>query len=396
MKLINYKPPKWFFGHKLAQKFLHRQKVPTKFIKLLDQEDTQIQKLDYKIKNTKYEIYIKRDDQTHRDIHLQGNKLRKLEFLFAEALSQNAKHILTAGGLQSNHCRAVAAVSKLFNLDSHLFLRSNTNDPSKLNINGNLLINFLLDSKIYLIEKRAQYLSDIEYKMKILKDKIKQNLGEESYIIPIGGSNTIGLFGYIEQFNEMIDKQNIDEFISDIIVTSGSGGTMSGLAIANYMTGSKFKIHSFCVCDNSNYFYNHLEKEFQNLFGSDTGVDTRNFVNIIQCSRGLGYAKSTQDELNFLVDFFRQTNVLLDPVYTGKTMYSLVNLLNDEKPTSDYFNDPNAENFVSNLKGNRILFIHTGGQLGNFDVDKFSEFSLCKTKSNVFNCFGDNVFNIRP
>ncbi|RNA25126.1 bifunctional D-cysteine desulfhydrase 1-aminocyclopropane-1-carboxylate mitochondrial-like [Brachionus plicatilis] len=359
MKIFDYRAPKWLLEHSLAKNI---RSLPQKRLRLLDKQETKIEKVGLNLQNGSFQMYIKRDDQSHNELHLQGNKLRKLEFLFAEALGKGAKHILTAGGLQSNHCRAVAGVSQLSGLKTHLFLRSDSNDASRLKINGNLLIDFLLGSKIYLVEKRAQYLTEIEYKMKILSEKIKVSSGDESYIIPIGGSNTTGLFGYLEQFDEMI-KQNIDEFIDDIVVTSGSGGTMSALAIANYFTGSKFKLHSFCVCDSSTYFYNHLKQEIQDLLGSETKVDVKSMVNIVQCSRGLGYAKSTKEELEFLVDFFRNTGIALDPVYTGKAMYALVNLLNGQKPTLDYHNDENARNFLSNLKGNRILFIHTGGQL---------------------------------
>lgn len=392
MKIFDYRAPKWLLAHSLAKniRFMPKKRLP-----LLDKSETKIEKVNFNLDNREFEVFVKRDDHTHSELHLQGNKLRKLEFLFADALEKGAKHVLTAGGLQSNHCRAVAGVSQLTGFKTHLFLRSDTHDPSAININGNLLIDIMLGSKIYLIEKRAQYLTEIEYKMKILSEKIKKCSGEESYIIPIGGSNSIGLFGYLEQFDEMM-RQNIDQFIDDIVVTSGSGGTMSAIAIANYLTGSKFKIHSFCVCDSSDYFYNHLEKEIYDLFGNETKIDAKNLVNIVQCSRGLGYAKSTKEELEFLVDFFRQTGIILDPVYTGKAMYALVNLLNGQKPTLAYDKDENAKNFLANLKGKKVLFIHTGGQLGNFDNGKYLEYAMDNNRlNNIQNCFGENIFNLK-
>jgi len=237
----------------------------------------------------------------------------------------------------------------------------------------------LLGANIYLIEKRAQYLESIEYKMNILEEK----LNEPSYKIPIGGSNITGLFGYLECFNEMLQQQHIDEFIDDIIVTTGSGGTMAGLAIANYLTGSRIKIHAFCVCDNKAYFNSYLSKEFTNL--TQETINPNKLVNIIECSKGLGYAQSTQLELEFIAKFFQQTNILLDPVYTGKTLFTLMNLLNDLKPTLAYTNDEAAFSFKKSLKGNRILFLHTGGQLGVFDTNKFD--IIFKNKSNIFNYF---------
>ncbi len=156
---------------------------------------------------------------------ISGNKIRKLEFLFADAVcNHNAKHILTAGGLQSNHCRAVAGLAQMLGLKAHLFLRSHTNDPNEIdqNTNANLLIDRMLGANVYLIEKRAQYAGNILFKMNTLKEKLEQKYANEaSYIIPIGGSNTTGLFGYIEQFNEMLYDQSIDQFVDDIIITTG-------------------------------------------------------------------------------------------------------------------------------------------------------------------------------
>lgn len=215
---------------------------------------------------------------------------------------------------------------------------------------------------------------------------LQEKLTEPSYKIPIGGSNTIGLFGYLQCFNEML-QQNINEFIDDIVVTTGSGGTMSGLAIANYLTGSKFKIHAFCVCDSRAYFSNHLSKQFTDLTQTQT-VDPNKLVNIIECSKGHGYAQSSEKELEFIMKFFQQTNLLLDPVYTGKTLFTFFNLLNGLKPTLAYSIDEMALNFKKNLKGNRVLLMHTGGQLGMFDTGKYDAIFKQNT-SNIFNSFNN-------
>jgi 1-aminocyclopropane-1-carboxylate deaminase/D-cysteine desulfhydrase-like pyridoxal-dependent ACC family enzyme len=110
---------------------------------------------------------------------------------------------------------------------------------------------------------------------------------------------------------------------------------------------------------------------------------------------GMGYAQSTKDELEFLIDVFRQTGILLDPVYTNKTLFTLVNLLTNKQPTLSYQNDKSANNFLKNLKGNRILFIHTGGQLGLFDNFKFSSVFNNNIKKNIYDCFNQNIYNIK-
>lgn len=397
MKISAYTAPKWFLQHKLVQKYVDASKIPKYRLQLLDREQTKIENIDMielglidAQKNNDYKLYVKRDDQTHEQVQTQGNKLRKLEFLFADALKNHkARHVITAGGLQSNHARAVAAVCRKLNLKSHLFLRSHTSRPNELNLNGNLLLDLMLDANVYLIEKNAQYVQAIEYKMKLLAEK----LNEPSYLVPIGGSNLTGLFGYVEFFDEILSKQKADEFVDDIVVTTGSGGTMSAIAIANFLTGSRFKVHAFCVCDSSKYFYDHLTQMITDLFGVEVNLNAKDLVNIVQCSKGLGYAKSTVDEIKFIVGFFQRTGILLDPVYTGKTMYTLVNLLNGRKPHLDYENDVNAKNFASKLKGNRIMFVHTGGQLANFDNHKFDDY-FGQVKPNIYDCFGDKIFTL--
>jgi len=394
MNLKTYTAPVWFLQNEFIRKNLINVKIPKHRFEFMVNVPTKIERLDLKsVKN--YEIYVKRDDLTHDSVQLQGNKIRKLEFLFADALvNHQAKHILTAGGLQSNHCRVVACLASRLNLKPHLFLRSHTQSPSELETNGNLLINRLLDSNIYLIEKTAQYAQKIEYKMKFLAKTLKDRHNENSYIIPIGGSNTIGLYGYIEQFKEMLEIQQIDKFIDDLVITCGSGGTMAGLAIANYLTGSKFKIHAFGVCDNSAYFYEHLKWQLNELMGQDHHVNVYDLVNIIECSKGLAYAKSTKSELEFMINTFQQTGLLLDPVYTNKTLFTLVNLLNNNKIALNwqYQTDQRAQDFLKNLKGNRVLFIHTGGQLGIFDHGKFD---VALDNHNVHNCFNENIFNLK-
>lgn len=135
MKLVAYQAPKWFYDHPLIIKHLKNilSKIPSHRIDLVSSRPTPIQRLASFKSLPDYDFLVKRDDLTHHDIHLQGNKLRKLEFIFADVLSKKAENILTAGGLQSNHCRAVAAVCARLGLQSHLFLRSSHSNINKVN-----------------------------------------------------------------------------------------------------------------------------------------------------------------------------------------------------------------------------------------------------------------------
>jgi D-cysteine desulfhydrase len=395
MKLKTYTAPNWFLKNELVKRNAKNITLPKHRFEFMVNVPTKIERLELKSSIKNYEIYVKRDDLTHDSLQLQGNKIRKLEFLFADAfVNHQAKNILTAGGLQSNHCRVVACLAQRLNLKPHLFLRSHTQNPNELVTNGNLLIDRLLNANIYLIEKNAQYAQTIEYKMKLLAKMLKDKFDENSYIIPIGGSNTTGLFGYIEQFKEMLEIQQIEKFIDDIVITCGSGGSMAGLVIANYLTGSRFKIHAFCVCDNSAYFYEHIKWQLNEILGVDHQINVYDLVNIIECSKGLGYAKSTKAELEFMMNIFQQTGLLLDPVYTNKTLFTLINLLNKNKgPLSlQYEADPRAKDFSKYLKGNRILFIHTGGQIGVFDQGKFD---VILDNKKIHDCFNEKIFNLK-
>ena len=196
----------------------------------------------------------------------------------------------------------------------------------------------------------------------------------------------------------MLNRQKIDQFIDDVVVTTGSGGTMSGLAIGNHLTGAKVNLHAFCVCDNRDYFLAHLKSQMAELFLKQD-ISPIDMVNIVECSKGLGYGESSRDELAFLVDVFRQTGILLDPVYTGKTLYTLVNVLLGRRPTAAYDNDRMVSDFRKNLKGKRILFVHTGGQLGLFDHNKFKtllddESDSSKSSQKVFDCRGQKIDTI--
>lgn len=129
-------------------------------------------------------IFIKRDDQ--HDCYGSGNKLRKLEFSFGEILSRpDCRHVITAGSLHSNHCKAVAVLAARFRRQAHLLLRTDrTNDDEQL-LQGNPLLNYLLGAKFYLMPRKASIKTDLEPRAK----QLTENLGGENfcYTIPIGG-----------------------------------------------------------------------------------------------------------------------------------------------------------------------------------------------------------------
>ncbi|XP_073141823.1 D-cysteine desulfhydrase 1, mitochondrial [Henckelia pumila] len=295
------------------------------------------------------EVYIKRDDLS--GMQLSGNKVRKLEFLLADAVAQGADCVITIGGIQSNHCRATAVAAKYLNLDCYLILRTSKvlvdEDPG---LTGNLLVERLVGAHIDLVTKEEYAKVGSVALTSVLKEKLL-NEGRKPYVIPVGGSNSLGTWGYIEaikEIEEQCGKGNGETVFDDIVVACGSGGTIAGLSVGCLLSDLGAKVHAYCVCDDPDYFYDYSQGL---LDGLRAGVNSRDIVRI-QNAKGLGYAMSSAEELKFVSDIAAATGVVLDPVYSGKAAYGMMKDMG-EKPEM--------------WEGRKILFIHTGGLLGLFE-----------------------------
>jgi D-cysteine desulfhydrase len=290
-------------------------------------------------------IYIKRDDQTGTEI--SGNKIRKLEFAVKEAINKGCDTLITCGGIQSNHARATAAIAAKLGITSHLVLRGSAESQ----IDGNLFLNKLLGAHIH-------YISADDYKNKRFEimTEIKNKLlcqGYKAYIIPEGASNGIGSFGYFNAVEEIINQQSEMGIIFDAIVSAvGSGGTYAGLFIANKIYNNKADIYGVNVCDDEEYFKDRINEIIYDSFKyTESTIDfSKNEIKIIDGYVGRGYALSRPEELEFVHNFARLEGIILDPVYTGKAMFGLIEEIKKGR-FKDYSN---------------ILFIHTGGMYGLF------------------------------
>lgn len=293
-----------------------------------------------------FKLSIKRDDMTGST--LSGNKVRKLEFLMADALSQGCQHVVTCGGIQSNHCRAVAVAARQLGMKPHLVLRTDIQDVAEVGCEGNLLLDRLCGADIYLAPLRSPYLTELLPRMNQIVQNIWETKGEKCYPIPVGGSNEVGLFGYLTVIQELEAQGALEEF-DDLVFACGSGGTAAGLAIGNYLTGNKLRIHGIAVSDDSKYFHAHCNEMLSNM---GLKVQSEDILDIIDGHKGRGYGLSTQEELDFLTEVSLQTGIMLDPVYTGKAVKGLVHEL---QHNPDMF------------KGHRVLYLHTGGVFGLYD-----------------------------
>jgi len=298
-------------------------------------------------------IYIKRDDQTGTEV--SGNKIRKLEFSVREALNQGADVLITCGGIQSNHCRATAAVASRLGMKSVLVLRGDSETES----DGNLLIDKLLGAEIHFITPE-EYKNNKAEIMEQIKVQLEKQ-GYKPYIIPEGASNGIGGFGYYNAMEEIIcQEKEMGVHFDRIVLAVGSGGTHSGLFLASKTLEYTGEIYGINVCDDALHFKNEIYKILhESMKYMDVNLHiSKDEIHIMDGYVGRGYALSRPEELNFIHDFARLEGIILDPVYTGKAMYGLV-----EEIKKGTFK--NCEN---------ILFIHTGGAFGLFPQKHLFEF----------------------
>lgn len=296
------------------------------------------------------ELYIKRDDTT--GIELSGNKIRKLEFLLAEALAQGADTVITCGGEQSNHCRATALAATRLGLGSVVLLR--TDDPGNPPATtGNILLDRLAGADIVWISRpdwarRAQLMAEHAERLRAQ--------GRTPYVIPEGGSNAMGAWGYVRAAEELAGQlSELEPVPTTIVYAAGSGGTGAGLILGVRMLGldeHNVRVAGVCVCDDRDYFVTTIHgicTDFDNCFGTGVGIEPGD-IDIIDGYVGLGYAKSRPEELDELRDLARREAIILDPVYTGKAFYGL---------TRELARDPGRF-------GQRVVFVHTGGIFGLF------------------------------
>lgn len=294
------------------------------------------------------EFWIKRDDLT--GAALSGNKVRKLEFLLAEALERQADTVITCGGEQSNHCRATAIAASQLGLSAVLLLR--TADPNNPpTFRGNLILDRLAGAEI-------RWISHADYARRgELLESVAEGLrgaGRRPYVIPEGGSNALGSLGYVlacEELAAQIDA--LPEKQTTIVYAAGSGGTGAGLALGVKMTGLSergVRCAGFNVCDDRDYFVRVIHNIASDMRDRWPGVPALHptEIDIVDGYVGLGYAKSRTEELNTLRDFVRREGIVLDPVYSGKAFYGLSRELARDRGRF----------------GERIIFVHTGGIFG--------------------------------
>jgi len=301
---------------------------------------TPIQKLNKIHDYNGYRIWLKRDDLT--GLELTGNKARKLDFLIRDAVLSGAQRVITCGGLQSNHCRATAFYAAKAGLKCTLFLRGD----SPAEAQGNFFLDRLLGTEIIFITPE-QYKNNSE-----LMNEQAAKSPEPAYVIPEGGSNEIGSWGYVSAYDEILSQQtDLGLEFTAIVTATGSGGTHAGLLIGRHIHRSETEIWSVNVADSAPEFVRRIHgicQAFCQRYHYQLNI-TENDIHILDGFIGPGYAAIGSEEINLIRRMAREEGLILDPAYTAKAFLGLLNLLDRQV-----------------LPKGPVLFIHTGGSFGLF------------------------------
>jgi D-cysteine desulfhydrase family pyridoxal phosphate-dependent enzyme len=283
-------------------------------------------------------LFVKRDDQT--GLALGGNKTRKLEFLLAEAQANGARTLITAGAVQSNHCRQTAAAAARHGFDCTLVL---TGQP-EASLSGNLLLDHLLGANLIWTDR-----SQRDAILKQTFDDAWQS-GRRPFLIPYGGSSPTGALGYAFALQEMLEQAPSSPMGSPpdwIVFPTSSGGTHAGLALGAKAFGFSGKVLGISIDETAADLQQHvstLASQAADLLGEPLSFSPEDIlVNDSYLGQGYGIAAGPEREAMLL--FARTEGLLLDPVYTGRAAAGLVDLT--------------RRGFFSST--DRVLFWHTGG-----------------------------------
>lgn len=279
------------------------------------------------------QILVKRDDQT--GLAFGGNKTRKLEYLMADAQAQGAKTVITAGAVQSNHCRQTAAAAARLGFDCILVLAGKK--PEKVSAN------FLLD---HLAGAEFAWADDFSTRDAVLQETFDkaQGAGRRPYLVPYGGSSPVGAAGYVFSMRELLEQGVQPDWV---VFPSSSGGTQAGMVLGAEIFGFQGNVLGISVDEPQDVLRERvagLASDTAKTLGlPNTFEGDQILVNADYTGDGYGIMNSNDKEAVQL--FARYEGLLLDPVYTGRAAGGMIDLI--------------RKGFFS--KDETVLFWHTGG-----------------------------------
>ena len=294
-------------------------------------------------------LYVKRDDCT--GLAMGGNKARQREYYFGEALQQNADTVLITGAVQSNFVRMAAAAAAKLDLDCHIQLEERVGDAgADYRQSGNVLLDRILGATIHTYPKGEDE-DGADANLKMIADELRST-GRQPYIMPLApGHPPLGALGYVRAAEEILDQLgDLEDEIDHIFVASGSGSTHAGLLFGLRSLNWLKPVIGVCVRRNRTLQHDRISnrcREVAELLDMDNPVTSED-IRITDETFAPGYGKLNDQTLEAIDLCARREGLLLDPVYTGKSMAAcLKHVRNIEKSQS-------------------TLFIHTGGTPGLF------------------------------
>ncbi len=282
-------------------------------------------------------VFMKRDDQT--GLAMGGNKTRKLEYLLGDAVAKGCDTIITAGAAQSNHCRQTAAAAAKLGLECHLVLGGE--EPGMPN--GNLLLDKLFGCHIHWAGQRRKG-EDIPRIQRQLRAA-----GKQPYLVPYGGSNELGALGFTQAVRELEEQRKGAPF-THIVFASSSGGTQAGLMLGKQMLGKNYQVVGIKIDKEDTTelpFESHvlnLANQTARLVGLDHTFTPGDLI-LQPDYTGAGYGIVGELENEAIALTAQTEGILLDPVYTGRAMGGLIEMVRAGHLT----------------RNDRVLFWHTGG-----------------------------------
>lgn len=300
-------------------------------------------------------ILMKRDDLT--SLCMGGNKVRKLEYIMADALQSGADVVITTGGVQTNHGRLTAAAARKLGLKPVLVLTGE--EPCEYK--ANLLLDYLLGAELHFVApdhglepaERAQALEKaVERKMRAVQAEYEA-AGHKCYIIPLGGSMRVATAGYL---NGMLETQgqliSMGRKVNHLLLATGSTSTTSALILANKVFNTGIKVVGISVWRTAEYCRKQIPDDLKKdaeFYEYDVRFDEQDFT-IIDDYIGRGYGIPTNECLKAVKLLAETEGIIVDTTYTGKALAGLIDLTR-----KSYFKDDEA-----------VLFLHTGGGPGIF------------------------------
>ncbi len=294
-------------------------------------------------------LFVKRDDCT--GLALGGNKTRKLEFAMGAALRAGVDLIITSGGTQSNSVRQVAAAAARLQIDCQCVIANPLkNYPPEYLLNGNVLLDEILGAKVFVASDADGALAEEVSRLAVLA----RSQGRRVCVIPIGCSDAVGSLGYVACAAEILDQCEADGIEpSHMIVATGSAGTHAGLLTGLRLNGSSIPVVGIAVSETSTAKCRKVRTvidELTALLGVDPNLIEDDDIEVLDDYVGGGYAIPSRHTIAAVRAAASQEGLILDPVYTGKAMAGLIDLIGGKKLAD----------------ARDVVFLHTGGSPAMF------------------------------